>query len=113
MQAPNPQVRTYVHGTLYSLVSLPSFLDQALRHGLPDMLQAVSATSEDIFQRHIAHILQKMSDAETAQQQETREESQDGDEEADDMDTMEYVDEFHDMEMCSHGAHSPTLHGAR
>ena len=55
---PNRQVRTYVHGTLYSLLARPAILEQAQQRGLADMLRAVSATSEGVFQRHIKHILE-------------------------------------------------------
>lgn len=95
------QVRTYVHGTLYSLLSTAAMLEQAYQRGLADMLQAVSASSEPVFQRHIAHILRKIEEAENGPPVE--EGSEAGEDEDDDMDMMEYNDEYDEMEevMCS------------
>jgi hypothetical protein len=98
MQVPNTQVRTYVHGILYSLVSQPKILEQALQRGLPDLLRAVSANSEPVFQRHIAYILQKIQDCEAGAAGPETEASDSEEVEADDVDTMEYNDEFEEME---------------
>ena len=99
MQVPNMQVRTYVHGTLYSLLCRPAIREQAHQSGLADSLRAVSATSEPVFQRHIAHILERLEDEDACEQL-----SEDEDEE-DDVDGMEYEDEYDEMEeVLSSGA---------
>lgn len=93
MQVPNIQVRTYVHGTLYSLLSRPSVREQAHQRGLADSLRAVSATSEPVFQRHIDHILARLED-EAAEEEQSDDEA----EQEDDVDVMEYDDEYNEME---------------
>jgi hypothetical protein len=99
------QVRIYVHGTLYSLLSTEAILEQAHQRGLADMLLAVSSSSEPVFQRHIAHILRKIEEAENGPPM--KEESEIGEDEDDDMDMMEYDDEYDEMEevMCSGALH--------
>ena len=94
------QVRTYVHGTLYSLLCRPAIREQAHQSGLADSLRAVSATSEPVFQRHIAHILERLEDEDAREQL-----SEDEGEEEDDVDGMEYDDEYDEMEeVLSSGA---------
>lgn len=102
---PNTQVRTYVHGALYSLVGEPAVLEAAQRRGLADVLTAVAAASEPLFQRHIAHILRRLGDAEggggaesAGGEEEELEDCGDDDAEADDVDAMEYDDEYEEME---------------
>jgi hypothetical protein len=110
VQVPNVQVRTYVHGTLYSLLSRPAILERAHQRGLSDALRAVSATSEPVFQRHITHILQRIDDGEAGAL--VGEES-DGEEEGDedDVDMMEYGDEFDEMEEVMASGAAPSNGG--
>jgi CO dehydrogenase/acetyl-CoA synthase beta subunit len=98
MQVSNTQVRTYVHGTFYALVAQPKILEESLQRGIPDMLRAVSATSEPVFQRHIAFILQKMQECEAGMRAPETDVSDSEENEEDDVDIMEYNDEFEEME---------------
>ena len=47
------QVRTYVNGTLYSILTRPSLREQAQEVGLEDILKALEPRCEEQFARQI------------------------------------------------------------
>ena len=47
----NIQVRTFVNGSLYSLMSRPVLKAQAREIGMPDMLEAIVSNSDDRIQK--------------------------------------------------------------
>jgi len=57
----NMQVRTYVNGTLYSILTRPSLRDQAQEVGLKDILEALEPRCEEQFARQIRYIIQQLS----------------------------------------------------
>merc|ERR1719382_695247 len=44
----NPQIRTHINGTLYSLLSVPSFRAQAQRAGLDGVLRSIHAQAASL-----------------------------------------------------------------
>jgi hypothetical protein len=59
----NSQVRTFVNGTLYSLLSRPILRNHALKLKFEDKLQHMIDISDEKFQKHYRYILnQLMSD---------------------------------------------------
>eukprot|EP00435_Cladocopium_sp_Y103_P026279 s2163_g6.t1 len=61
----NPQIRTHINGTLYSLLSLQSFRDSAQRAGLEAMLRSIhsqaSSLGDDISVRQIEYLLEELN----------------------------------------------------
>ncbi|EFC47185.1 predicted protein [Naegleria gruberi] len=67
IQHESPQVRTYVHGTLYSVLSFSNVLKQQARdHGLEDKLKIIRKMSEDELSKQIAYIQDVLSKEETS-----------------------------------------------
>lgn len=96
LQAANPEVRTYVNGTIYSLLSRSFFKTQAHERGLPDMLASVSENSEPVFQNQISHILTHLNHPpEDDKEPEWRGEATGAEDLG--IDSMEYVDEYDDI----------------
>ena len=109
MQATNPEVRTYVNGTIYSLLSRHTFKTQAHERGLPDMLTAVSELSDPVFQNQISHILAHLGHPpEDDSEPEWLSETSTADL---GIDTMDYVDEYDDVHQAiPPGQHLLTSH---
>mmetsp|Transcript_40225 Transcript_40225/g.79063 ORF Transcript_40225/g.79063 Transcript_40225/m.79063 type:complete len:779 (+) Transcript_40225:51-2387(+) len=59
----NPQVRTYVNGTLYSILSRPALRDAAKALGIDRLLEELSSETEPQFQEQIDCILQQLTDS--------------------------------------------------
>mmetsp|Transcript_4989 Transcript_4989/g.11441 ORF Transcript_4989/g.11441 Transcript_4989/m.11441 type:complete len:665 (+) Transcript_4989:74-2068(+) len=61
----NPQIRTHINGTLYSLLSLQSFRDSAQRAGLEAMLRSIhsqaNSLGDDISVRQIEYLLEELN----------------------------------------------------
>lgn len=108
MQATNPEVRTYVNGTMYSLLSRSFFKTQAHERGLPDMLASVSELSEPVFQNQISHILAHLNHP---PEDDTEPEWQGDPSGAEDLgiDTMEYVDEYDDVHQAPAPGRRPAV----
>eukprot|EP00051_Salpingoeca_urceolata_P015823 m.207063 g.207063 ORF g.207063 m.207063 type:complete len:831 (-) comp18511_c0_seq4:168-2660(-) len=62
----NTQVRTYVHGTLYSLLSVPSIRDKAVGMGLEEVLEANMKVSDPALARQLEYILQQLHSTDQA-----------------------------------------------
>ncbi|KAK9813174.1 hypothetical protein WJX72_010114 [[Myrmecia] bisecta] len=56
----NMQVRTYVNGTLYSILQRPAIREAARVKGLDEFLRHVAERSDDVFARQINFILQQL-----------------------------------------------------
>ena len=60
----NPQIRTHINGTLYSLLSVPKFRDSAQRAGLEAMLRSIhsqaNSLGDDISVRQIEYLLEEL-----------------------------------------------------
>merc|ERR1719339_541295 len=65
----NPQIRTHINGTFYSLLSLPSFRERARRHGLEGILrsmhQQAASLGDDISRRQMEYLLEQLSGQES------------------------------------------------
>ncbi|CAE8585843.1 unnamed protein product [Polarella glacialis] len=61
----NPQIRTHINGTLYSLLSVPSFRARARHAGLEGVLRSINsqATSlgDEISRRQIEYLLEQLN----------------------------------------------------
>lgn len=56
----NLQVRTYINGTLYSLLTRPVLKEQAKALGMPEMLKYLLAHSEDQLARQVKYIIDQL-----------------------------------------------------
>ena len=92
MESDNHQVRTYVNGTLYSILTRPSLKDQALEMGMDEMLRRLMTHSDDEFKRQIEYILNQLK-AENTREEEASDADEDDDEEEEDADDMEDEDD--------------------
>lgn len=57
------QVCTYVHGTLYSLLSRPAIRRAAQDMGMDDILQAQMKVSDDDMRHQLEYIIQQLRSA--------------------------------------------------
>lgn len=61
----NPQIRTHINGTLYSLLAVPSFRANARRAGLDGVLRYIhshaSSLSDDISKKQIEYLLEQLN----------------------------------------------------
>ena len=60
MENDSLQVRTYVNGTLYSILVKAALKEKALEIGLPDSLRALIEHSDETFARQINYILEQL-----------------------------------------------------
>jgi len=58
---PAMQVRTYVNGTLYSILTRPALREKAQEIGLKDLLEELEPRCEEQFARQIRYIIQQLS----------------------------------------------------
>ena len=99
LESDNHQVRTYVNGTLYSVLTRPSLKDQALEMGMDEMLRRLMTHSDDEFKRQIEYILNQLR-AENTKEDDVSDGDEDEEEEedADDMDDEDDEPEEDDEE---------------
>jgi hypothetical protein len=57
LQSPNPQVRTYANGTLYSLLQRETIRESARALGFEDLLADLAAHSDPVFVRQLTYII--------------------------------------------------------
>ncbi|GMH34462.1 hypothetical protein BSKO_02296 [Bryopsis sp. KO-2023] len=60
LECDNPQVRTYVNGTLYSILGLLNIRVFARTRGLDELLKAVASRSGETFARQIDYIMEQL-----------------------------------------------------
>ena len=92
LESDNHQVRTYVNGTLYSVLTRPSLKDQALEMGMDEMLRRLMTHSDDEFKRQIEYILNQLR-AENTKEEDASDGDEDEDEEEEDADDMDDEDD--------------------
>ena len=80
MESDSMQVRTYVNGTLYSILVRGSLKQRADEIGLADSLRALIEHSDETFARQINYILEQI-EKEVAEEEEAPSEDEGGDEE--------------------------------
>lgn len=85
----NPQARTYVNGTLYSVLTRPKIREKAAIIGLAEILNQLSRHSEEQFQRQIEYILRQLESTEADDTQSDDEEDEDEDDADDEGGEME------------------------
>ena len=56
----NIQVRTFVNGSLYSLLTRPKLKEQAKELGLQDMLQQLAQNQDERIKKQIEYILEQL-----------------------------------------------------
>ena len=56
----NLQVRTYINGTLYSLLTRPALKEQARSLGMPDLLKHLLEHSEEQLARQVRYIIDQL-----------------------------------------------------
>ena len=103
VESDNTQVRTYVNGTLYSVLTRPVLKEQAMAMGMDEMLRRLMGHSQEQFRKQIEYILEQLSappaasdgaEADGAASDEEDDEDVEGDDEEDeDADDDEEVDE--------------------
>ena len=100
----NPQVRTYVNGTLYSVFTREKLKEEAKELGMKDALGYLISKSDEQFRRQIQYILEQLNSAAHGEGDNLSEE---GEEEEDDLggeddeDNFEGEDEEEDEEESS------------
>merc|ERR1711920_16359 len=61
----NPQIRTHINGTLYSLLSLPSFRAHAKHAGLEGVLRSIHSHAvslgDDLSSRQVEYLLEQLT----------------------------------------------------
>ena len=83
----NHQVRSYVNGTLYSVLSRPMLRERALQMGMDEMMKQLMKDSDEEFRTQVEYILEQL------QKEETETEVSDGEEEDDADDPEEDEDD--------------------
>merc|ERR1719502_2274669 len=83
MESDSLQVRTYVNGTLYSVLVRTSLKERAHEIGLPDSLRALIELSDETFARQINYILEQLEAVEQPEGDASEGDDGDDDEEAD------------------------------
>lgn len=77
----NPQIRTHINGTLYSLLSVPTFRARARHAGLEGVLRSINsqATSlgDEISRRQIEYLLEQLNPQDQGQPQDGAESGED------------------------------------
>ncbi len=63
----NLQVRTYINGTLYSLLTRPTLKEQALAFGMPEMLKHLLATADEQIARQLRYIMDQLESDQTTE----------------------------------------------
>ena len=79
LETENTQVRTYVNGTLYSVLTRPMLKEHAHAMGMQDILRSAMEHADDTFVRQIQYILEQLN----ASVEVDEAPSDDGDEEED------------------------------
>ena len=118
LEMDNVQVRTYVNGTLYSVLTRPLLKDQARAMGMEDILKYAMDHSDETFARQIQYILEQlMSDqVDDGQSDDENDEDEEVDEDPDEDEGDEeegYEDEdeeedHQDEAVAAEAANSPT-----
>mgnify|MGYP000229652053 CR=1 FL=1 len=98
LESANTQVRTYVNGTLYSVLSHPVLKERALSMGLDDILRELMQHSEEQYQRQIQYILDQMTTPADDAPSDEEEEDDDDDDEEDGEDEGEEDDDDDDLQ---------------
>jgi len=77
MESDSMQVRTYVNGTLYSILVRAPLKDRANEIGLPDSLQELIKHSDETFARQINYILEQIDKEPTDEEEDAAAEAED------------------------------------
>jgi LisH domain-containing protein ARMC9 len=95
----NHQVRSYVNGTLYSVLSRPTLRERALQMGMDEMMKQLMKDSDEEFRTQVEYILEQL------QKEDMSEEVSDGEEE----DDQDDPDEDEDDDMMDDDEENETL----
>ena len=105
------QVRTYVNGTLYSILVRAALKERAQELGLSDSLGALIEHSDETFARQIRYILDQLAAPPVAEDEEAPSDNEEADEEAEEEEAddeeaeeEEEVDVFAEANLASDGA---------
>jgi hypothetical protein len=95
----NTNVRTYVHGALYSVLAFKAIRDQALSMGLPDHIESLKPSSEPALASQLDFILQELRSEHSKPDPDADSDSEDPSHAADDTNINEGIlaDEEGDM----------------
>jgi hypothetical protein len=94
----NLQVRTFVNGTLYSLLSRPRLKEQARSMGMNDILNYLMENSEERFKKQIQYIIEQLNNDKLDEQEDNLSENNEDENDVDDMEDDEEIGEDEDME---------------
>lgn len=105
----NPQIRTHINGTLYSLLALPSFRASARRAGLEGVLRALYGQSkragDDISARQVEYLLDKL-DPEAEDEREADPGAESGEDDEDDDENFLEEEELAGLLLGDRSGHS-------
>jgi LisH domain-containing protein ARMC9 len=95
----NPNIRTYINGTLYSILTRQSLKQKALKMGFDKVLRKLHETSEEAFKKQIYFILEQLKceyEDSCYSDDEQDEEQENPDDESDQISDEEDIDELLD-----------------
>lgn len=89
----NIQVRSYVNGTLYSVLSRPTLRERALQMGMDEMMKQLMKDADEEFRTQVEYILEQLENESTAEDVSDGEEEDDADDPDEDMEDDEDIDD--------------------
>jgi hypothetical protein len=97
MESDSLQVRTYVNGTLYSILVRSELKEKAAEIGLPDSLRALIDHSDDTLARQINYILEQLESSAANEGAASDDEADEAEEEVEDEEEADVDDEEVDL----------------
>jgi len=88
-EAPAEQVRTYLNGALYSLLTSAPLLERARAEGLDRVVEGAMGSAREQHRRHLEFILEQVRSGAAADDDDDEEEEDDDDDDDDDADAAE------------------------
>ena len=96
LESENSQVRSYVNGTLYSVLSRPVLRERALEMGMDEMMKELMKDGDDDFRHQVKYILEQLQSENTSEEVSEGEEENDEDDPDDDDEEEDDLDEDED-----------------
>lgn len=94
----NMQVRSFVNGTLYSLLSNHAFREQAHAMGMSEMLTFLMENADERYKKQIHYIFQRLNSEKVEEEEESHSDTNDEDNDYDDMEDEDEIGEDDEME---------------
>jgi hypothetical protein len=94
----NQQVRSYVNGTLYSVLSRPALRERALQMGMDEMMRQLMKDADEEFRTQVEYILEQLEKESSTEDVSDGEEEDDADDPDEDMEDDDELDDEDDDE---------------